>query len=32
MSMITTDDYKVPPNMPESRGMRLVGIFLDFDY
>ena len=32
MSMITTDDYKVPPNIPKSRGMRVVGIYPEFDY
>jgi len=32
MSMISIDDYTVPPNMPEARGMRVIGVFPEFDY
>jgi hypothetical protein len=30
--MKTVDDYKVPPNVPKAKGMRVVGIYPDFDY
>ena len=32
MSMIKINEYKVPPNIPKARGMRVVGIFPEFDY
>ena len=32
MSMIEVDDYRILPNIPKSKGMRVVGIYPKFDY